>query len=137
MHVLVVFVDLGGVGLTCKPRESFLENIDSEWLVARDKNVNSQIKFMAINKQWIGDVSANNRQFINVDIVNVVDQRNTSPLGSIGGLNDPNVLFTIVLFQFLVVLIEFPKFIGEDVSVWNKVEILLSKSFLHSDKVET
>ena len=136
MHELVVFVDLGGVGLTCKPGQSFLENVDSEWLVARDEYVNSQIELVTINKQRISYVSANDRQFINIHIVNVVNKHDASSLGSIGRLNDPNVLFAIVLLQFLVVLVKFAKFIREDVRIWDKVEILFPISFLHSDKVE-
>jgi len=50
MHVLVVLVDLGGVGLTCEPSQAFLENIDSEWLVTGNKYINSKIKFMTVNK---------------------------------------------------------------------------------------
>jgi len=136
MHVLVVFVDLGGIGLTCKPRQSFLENVYSQRLVTRDKHVNSEIKLMTIYQQRIGDVSANNRQFINIHVVDVVNQHDASSLGSVGGLNNPNVLFAIMLLQFLVVLIEFSKFIREDVSIWYKVKMLFSKSFLHSDNIE-
>jgi hypothetical protein len=41
-----------------------------------------------------------------------------------------------MLLELLVVFIEFSKLIGENVSVWNKVKMLLSKSFLHSDYIE-
>jgi len=137
MHILVVFVDLGGIGLTGKPRQPFLENVYPQRLITRDKHVNSEIKLMPVDQQRIGDVSANNRQFINIYVIDVVNQHDASSLGSVGGLNNPNILFAIMLLQFLVVLIKFSKFIREDVSIWDKVKILLSESFLHSDKVET
>jgi len=57
-------------------------------------------------------------------------------LGGIGWLNDPNVLFAVMLFELLIVLIEFTEFIRENVSIWYKVKMLFSKSFLHSDNVE-
>ena len=41
MHVLVVLVDLRRVCLTCKSCKTFLEDIDSEWFVGGDENVNS------------------------------------------------------------------------------------------------
>lgn len=49
MHVLVVFIDLGGICLTCKPGKSFLENIHSQGLVTRDQYINSQIEFVTID----------------------------------------------------------------------------------------
>lgn len=50
MHVLIVFVNLGGVSLTSKSCQTLLENIDSQWLIAGDEDVDSQIKFMTVNK---------------------------------------------------------------------------------------
>jgi hypothetical protein len=47
---------LRGVLLACKPHEAFLINIDSQRLVGRHKDVYSQIKFMAIDQQRVGDI---------------------------------------------------------------------------------
>jgi hypothetical protein len=41
-----------------------------------------------------------------------------------------------MLLELLIVLIEFSELVRENVSVWNEVKMLLSKSFLHSDNVE-
>ena len=41
-----------------------------------------------------------------------------------------------MLLQFLVVLIEFSKLVGQDVSVWDKIEMLFSISFLHPNAIE-
>lgn len=41
-----------------------------------------------------------------------------------------------MLLQLLVVLVELTKFIWQNVSIGNKVKVLLSISFLHSDNVK-
>lgn len=41
-----------------------------------------------------------------------------------------------MLLKLLVVFIELSKLVRKDVSVWNKVIMLLAKSFLHSDDIE-
>ena len=41
-----------------------------------------------------------------------------------------------MLLQFLVVLIKFTKFVGENVGVRHKVKVLPAVSFLHSDDIE-
>ena len=57
-------------------------------------------------------------------------------MSCVGRLDDPNILFAIMLLQFLVVLIKFSKFIREDVSIWYKVKMLFAKLLLHSDGVK-
>lgn len=57
-------------------------------------------------------------------------------LRSIGRLDNPYVFLAVVLLQFLVVLVEFAKFIGQNVSVGNEVKVLLSVTFLHAHDVE-
>jgi hypothetical protein len=52
-------------------------------------------------------------------------------------LYDPNVFFAVMLLQLLVMLIKFSKFIRKNVSVRHKIKMLLSKSLLHSNNIET
>jgi hypothetical protein len=92
---------------------------------------------MPINQKWIGNISGDNGQLIDIHIVDVIYKSDTSSLSCISWLHDSNVLFAIVLLQLLVMLVEFTKLVRENVSVWNKVKMLLSVSLLHSDDVET
>ena len=92
---------------------------------------------MPIDQKWIGNISGDNGQLINIHIVDVIDQSDTSSLSCISWLHDPNVLFAIVLLQLLVMLVEFTKLVWENVGVGNKVKMLFSVSLLHSDDVET
>jgi len=61
MHILVVFINFGSVGLTCKSSQAFLEHIDSQRFIACDQNVNSQIKLVAVYQERVCHISGNNR----------------------------------------------------------------------------
>lgn len=87
---------------------------------------------MTVNQQRVCYISWDNRKFIDIHIVDVIDKSNTSTLSSISRLNDPNVLLWIMLFQLLIVLIKFSKLIRKDVGIRNKIVVLLAKPFLHS-----
>ena len=56
MHILVLLVDLLGVGFRGETSETFLEDVDSERFVACNDNIDSQVEFMAVDQKRIGDV---------------------------------------------------------------------------------
>jgi len=136
VHVLVVLVYLRSIGLTGKSGQTFLENVYSQRFIASYQHVDSQIELMPVNKQWVGDIPGYNRQFVHVDIVNIVDELDSSALSSVRWLHDPDVFLAVVLFQLLVVLIELAELVGQDVSVRHEIEVLLPKPLLHSHDVE-
>lgn len=51
-------------------------------------------------------------------------------------LDNPNILLAVVLLQFLVVLVELAKFVGENVGIRYEVEVLLAEPLLHPDNIE-
>ena len=55
----------------------------------------------------------------------------------VGWLDDPDVLFDLVLFELLVVVVEVPKFLGKDVSIRAQVKRRFAVFVLHSDYVVT
>lgn len=59
MHVAIVLVELGGVGLGGESGEAFLVDVDAQWLVRGHHNVDSQVKLVTVNEEWIGDVARN------------------------------------------------------------------------------
>jgi len=59
MHVLVILVNLGRVGLTGEPGKAFLENVNPQRLVTCYQNVNSQIELVTIDQKRICDISGN------------------------------------------------------------------------------
>ena len=91
---------------------------------------------MAIDQQWIGDIPRYYGQFIYIDIVYVIDQRDASALSCVGWLYDPNILLAIVLLQLLIMLVKLTELIWQDVGVRYKVKMLFAISLLHSDNVE-
>ena len=56
MHELVLLVDLLRVRLRGKSSQTFLVDVDSQGLVARDHHVNSQVELVAVDQQWVRDV---------------------------------------------------------------------------------
>jgi len=56
VHILVLLVDLLGVGFRGETSETFLEDVDSERFVACNDNIDSQVEFMAVDQKRIGDV---------------------------------------------------------------------------------
>ena len=57
VHVLVVLVYLGGVGLRGEPSEALLEHIDPQRLIAGNQNVDAKVKLMPIYEEGVGNVS--------------------------------------------------------------------------------
>jgi len=91
MHIFIVFVEFGGIGLGCKSGKSLFVDINSKRFIASDDNVNSQIKFVPIYKEWVRNITTDYAQFVYVYIVNVVNDMDTSALTRIRRLHDPNI----------------------------------------------
>jgi hypothetical protein len=64
-----------------------------------------------IDQQWVRYVTGNNRQLIYIDIIDVIYQLDATTLSSVGWLDNPDILFAIMLLKFLVMLIELSKLI--------------------------
>jgi len=132
MHASVVLIDFSSVGFRGEPCESFFEDINSEWFVRSDEDVDSEIEFMSINEQRVGYVPRNHTQIIDIHIVHVVNQVDSLALRSIRRFHDPDVLFRVVLPQFLVVSVEFSELVRQDIGVRDEIEGRFSVFFLHS-----
>ena len=57
VHVFIVFIELGCIGLGSKSGQAFFVYIYSKRLVACHDHVDSEVKFIAVNEEGIGDVS--------------------------------------------------------------------------------
>lgn len=91
---------------------------------------------MPVDQQRVGNIARNDREFIHIHIVYVINQLDTSPLSRISWLHDPNVLLAIMLLQLLVMLVKLTELIRQDIGIRYKVKVLFTKSLLHSDNVE-
>jgi hypothetical protein len=91
---------------------------------------------MAVNQKRISNVARNHRQFVHIDIVNIVYDMDSSALRCIGWLNNPDVLLAVMLLELLVVLVELSELIRQDVGVRHEVEMLLPKSVLHPHHIK-
>jgi hypothetical protein len=85
MHVFVLFVNLLSVSFRSKSSQSFLKDIDTERLVTSDTNINTKIEFMAVNQKRIGDIFGDNTGFIDVNVINIVHNLDSSSLAATCG----------------------------------------------------
>ena len=93
-------------------------NIDLHRLVTGNQHINSQIELMTVNQQWIGNIFADDTSFIDVDIVYVIYQIDTSPLARVCRLHNPDIFLALMLLKFLIVIVKVTEFVGKNVSVW-------------------
>ena len=81
VHVLVVFVELGSVSLRGEPGQALLVDVHSQRLVASHNHIDAQVKLVAIDQQRVSDVARDDRQLVDVQIVDVVDDVDSSASG--------------------------------------------------------
>lgn len=78
-----------------KSCEPFVVNIDSERIYTRNKNINSQIKFVTIYQKWVRNVFTNNGFFIRCydQLRQVINNVDTSSLRTLRWFNNPKIIF--------------------------------------------
>ena len=91
---------IGGILLSCESGKSFLENVNPQWLIRSDANVNSKIKFMAVYQERILDIPRDDYLFFVIDanfwhIINNVD---TPASTQIRRFDNPKVFLSIDIF---------------------------------------
>ena len=91
---------------------------------------------MAIDQEWVGNVFGDNTCFIDIDIVDIVDDIYAASLTCVGWLHNPNIFLAFMLLQFLVMVIKVTKLIGQDVCVWAEIKGRFAKALLQSHYIE-
>lgn len=104
MHILVIFVELCCVSLRCESCQTFLVDVDSQRLIASYHHIDSQIKFVAIDEQRIGHVPGNDAELVYVEVVDVIDNVNSSTSARVAWLHDPDISARIRLLQLMIVI---------------------------------
>ena len=66
VHVFIVFVEFCRVSFRSKPSQSFFVHIDAERLVASDHYVDSQVEFVPVDQQGVGDVTRNYTEIVHI-----------------------------------------------------------------------
>ena len=91
---------------------------------------------MTVDQQWIGDIFRNYAGLVHIDIINVINDVNTTALARVGGFNDPNILFRLMLLQLLVVVVEVAELVWQNVCVRAKVKRGLAETLLQPHDIE-
>ncbi len=136
MHELVLLINLLCVCLRGESCQTFLINVDSKRLITGDHYIDSQVKFVTIDQQWVGNVFGDNTCFIDIDIVDIIDDINAASLTSIGWFHDPHIFLAFMLLQFLVVIIKVAKLVGQDVCVRAEVKGRFAEALLQTHDIE-
>ena len=136
MHVFVVLVELGCIGLRCESREALFIDIHPKRLVASYNYIDSQVKFIAVNKQRVGYISGNNAQFVYIQVIDIVDDMDTSSSTRIAWLYDPDIAPWISLLQLLVMTQQISVLIWQDIGIWNEIESITTKFLLQFYVIE-
>ena len=66
---------------------------------------------MAIDQQRVRNVLRNDARFIDIDVVDVINNVDATALAGICWLDNPYILLALMLFELLVVVIKIAEFI--------------------------
>jgi len=80
------------VFFTCETSKAFLVDVDAPWVHRGYQNVDTDVKFEAIDKQWIMNIPTYNTRLVNWHLRNIVDDKYSFTLGAICWFNDPLVM---------------------------------------------
>jgi hypothetical protein len=97
VHVLVRLVDFLRVRFGGEPGKALLENIDSHRLVSSNKHVDSQVELVPINQERVRDVLGDDAGFVDVHVVDIVNEVDATTLACVGRLDNPNVFLALML----------------------------------------
>ena len=137
VHIAIVLVELCRIRFWGKSSKTFLKYIYPQRFVWSDHYINSQVKFMTIDEQWVGYVTRDNRHLVNIELIQIFNQMDTPSTRWVGWLNDPHVTLRLCLFELLVMRVEVVEFIRKYIGIWDKIKLTSSKSLLHFYIIET
>lgn len=64
MHIVILNVfHVSCISVMCKSGEASSIEVGSKWSVAGDEAINTHVKFLATNQEWIDDVALHNVGF--------------------------------------------------------------------------
>ena len=90
--------------LCCKSNKSFPIDINSQWIIASNDNINSQIELVAIDEKRVVDVSADDNRFILWHIFKFVKNKYAFTLARTLWFHDPHVALDCFLEAFVAVM---------------------------------
>jgi hypothetical protein len=97
MHKLILLVDFLSVSFTCKTSQTFLMHINTQRLITSNAYINSQVKFVSVDKQRIRDVFTDNGSFIYVDVINIIYEIDAFTLTTVSWFYDPHIFLAFML----------------------------------------
>ena len=130
MSMLRVFASTWIISINCESRQSFIININTPWIHTSYHDVNSEIKFEAIDQKWILNVSTNDTTLINWHLRYLINNVNSFALTRVLRLNDPSIILLLILNR-MEMTVKIRKFIRQDVTIWDNIEFFFTIFLLH------
>jgi len=90
---------------------------------------------VSVDKERVLDVPRDNCQFVNINVINIVDDVDASALRRIGWFHNPHIPLGLHSLQFRVVRVEVAEFIRQNIGVRHEIEGCSSELLLHLVKV--
>lgn len=92
-----------------KPCKSFIIDVYTQWIDARQQYINSQVKLVVVDKQRIRDILAHNTFFVwsDLQIIQIINDVNPATLWWLWWLHYPQVIFFKSLIKFIRLAIVF------------------------------
>lgn len=91
---------------------------------------------MSVYQKWIRNVFADHTCLVHINVIDVINEVDALALTRVSWFDDPNVLFGLMLLQFLVMVVEVTKLVWKDVGVRDEVKGCLTVFLLHAHEVE-
>lgn len=76
---------------------------------------------MAIDQQRIGDVARDHRQIVILQVVQVVNDVDTSSSAEVCWFHYPQIFLGLFLLEEIEVRVELSQLVGKNVCVWNNI----------------
>jgi hypothetical protein len=116
MHeqILKVIIAWWLVGLSRKPRETFVVHVDTEGVSTAEKDVYSEVEFKALNEEGFMEVSLNDIMVIGIDIIQWSCQEYSSALAWCFWLDNKRLILLLFIHELSSVIRVFS---GKEVSL--------------------
>ncbi len=121
VHVSLLYVlYLGVVLVRGEPRESFVQHVNPQWVVACDQHVDPEVVLEPVDEMGIVNVLRNQRVLLALDLALLVDHLDSPPTCLVRRLHNPQPSFLGVFPDHLE-----PFKVGrENVCNWDEVVVL-------------
>ena len=114
--------------------EALLVDISPQRVYSTYKNIDTQIKFQIVDKEWLVKISLDDKVVVRVQVIQIPCQKDASPLTRCLGLNYKSFLF--ILLELLELLSKVSVLRGKQPSLGEEI-VVFWKALLHPTHISS